>query len=84
LFVTPPSNESHDIDVQTTEQISIPLVEETIETPSSSLPPFVDMLFSHMNGVNQWINRFYTSNEGIQNDINTIRVCFASFFQLDY
>jgi len=31
------------------------------------------MLFSHMNGVNQWINRFCISNEGIQNDINTIR-----------
>jgi hypothetical protein len=34
------------------------------------------MLFSHMNGVNQWINRFCISSEGIQNDINTIRVCF--------
>jgi hypothetical protein len=37
------------------------------------------MLFSHMNGVNQWINRFCISNDGIQNDINTIRVGFIDF-----
>jgi hypothetical protein len=56
----------------------MPPVEEIVETPPSpapSLPPFVDMIFSHMNGVNQWINRFSITNEGIQNDINTIRVC---------
>ena len=80
LFATPPSNKSRDIDVQTIEQIpsppivAIPPVEEIVETPASPLPPIVDMIFSHMNGVNQWINRFSISHEGIQNDINTIRV----------
>jgi hypothetical protein len=75
LFATPPSNNSRDIEVQTIEQVPLPLpVEEIIETPVPSFPPFVDMIFSHMNGVNQWINRFCISNEGIQNDINTIRV----------
>ncbi len=60
--------------------IPIEPLEEIIETPAPSLPPIVDMVFSHMNGVNQWINRFCISNEGIQNDINTIRVCFISFY----
>lgn len=57
----------------------MPPVEEIIETPTPSLPPIVDILFSHMNGVNQWINRFCLSNEGIQNDIHTIRVCFMIY-----
>lgn len=54
--------------------------EEIIPPPVQALPPIVDMLFSHMNGVNQWINRFCISNEGIQNDINTIRVNLCPFF----
>ena len=82
--MTPPSTKSRDVDVQTLEQVPssppviIPIesVDEIIETPSPPLPPIVDMLFSHMNGVNQWINRFCISNEGIQNDINSIRVGF--------
>lgn len=49
-------------------------VEEDFAALASALPPFVDMIFSHMNGVNQWLNKFCTNNEGIQNDINTIRV----------
>lgn len=84
LFVTPPSIRSRDVDVQTIEQIPSPSVdpvvdessiieEETSLPPLQSLPPIVDMLFTHMNGVNQWINRFCISNDGIQNDINTIR-----------
>lgn len=58
----------------------MPPVEEVIEIPALSFPPLVDMLFSHMNSVNQWINGFSMSNEGIQNDINTIRVYLISFF----
>ena len=38
------------------------------------LSPFVDKIFTHINGVNQWINGIYTSNVGIQADINAIRV----------
>ena len=57
--------------------ITVPVVEETVQAPE--LPPIVDMLFSHITGVNQWMNRFYASNEGIQNDINTIRVSTRRF-----
>ncbi|CAF1364856.1 unnamed protein product, partial [Rotaria sordida] len=79
VFVTPTLNKSCDVYVQTSDEIvsppitTIPTVEENLETSTSPLPPFVDMLFSHINGVNQWINRFYTGHEGIQNDISTIR-----------
>ncbi|CAF1095968.1 unnamed protein product [Rotaria sordida] len=79
VFVTPTLNKSCDVYVQTSDEIvsppitTIPTVEENLEISTSPLPPFVDMLFSHINGVNQWINRFYTGHEGIQNDISTIR-----------
>lgn len=36
--------------------------------------PFFDMIYNHMNGVNQWIADFYNSNTRIQADMNTIRV----------
>jgi hypothetical protein len=49
----------------------MPQIEEITEPP---LPPYVDMIFSHMNGVSQWINQFCADNEAIQNDIHTIRV----------
>ena len=49
-----------------------PAVDDTVEAPE--LPPIVDMIFTHITGVNQWMNRFYASNEGIQNDIHAIRV----------
>ena len=87
--MTPPSIKSRDIDVQTSDQeesspvVPEPVDEEILETPPPSLPPIVDMLFSHMNGVNQWINRFCISNEGIQNDINTIRVCRIFFNEMN-
>ena len=74
-------NRTRDVDVQTVEPVAYePIVEtppreEIFETPPSSLPPFMDVVFSHMNGVNHWINRFSASSEGIQNDISTIRVC---------
>ena len=72
LFATPPSNKSRGTDVQTFVQSpSPPPIEERSEPP---LPPYVDMIFSHMNGVNQWINKFCADSELIQNDINTIRV----------
>lgn len=88
LFVSPSSVQSRDVDVQTIEEIPpslpAPIVdqsstieeeeEETSLPPVQSLPPIVDMLFTHMNGVNEWINRFCISNQGIQNDIHTIRV----------
>ncbi len=70
LFTTPPSNKSRDVDVQTFIQSS---PEEIIESP---LPPYVNLIFSHMNEVNQWINKFCADNESIQNDINIIRVRF--------
>ncbi|CAF2120518.1 unnamed protein product [Rotaria magnacalcarata] len=80
LFVTPPIiNKSCDVSVQTHEPIaSLPVptmatVDEDPETSASSLPPFVDVIFSHMNTVNQWLNRYCTNNDGIQNDIITIR-----------
>lgn len=87
LFVSPSSVQSRDVDVQTIEEIPpslpAPIVdqsstieeeeEETSLPPVQSLPPIVDMLFTHMNGVNEWINRFCISNQGIQNDIHTIR-----------
>ncbi|CAF1132040.1 unnamed protein product [Rotaria sordida] len=79
VFVTPTLNKSCDVYVQTSDEIvsppitTMPTVEENLEISTSPLPPFVDMLFSHINGVNQWINRFYTGHEGIQNDISTIR-----------
>ena len=85
---TPPSIISRDIEVQTSDQEQSspptpePPIEEVLETPPPSLPPIVDMLFSHMNGVNQWINRYCISNEGIQNDINAIRVC-EIFFSIE-
>jgi hypothetical protein len=86
LFATPPSNKSRDVDVQTFEHspspppppiVTMPPIEEIIEPPVPSLPPFVDMIFSHMDGVNQWINKFCANNEQIQNDISTIRVRFS-------
>ncbi|CAF3969197.1 unnamed protein product, partial [Rotaria sp. Silwood2] len=79
VFVTPTLNKSRDVHVQTFDEIvsppmtTMPTIEENLETSTSPLPPLVDMLFSHMNGVNQWINRFCTGHEGIQNDISTIR-----------
>ncbi len=77
LFATPPSNKSRDDDVQTFIQSPpLPSVEEIIESP---LPPYVDLIFSHMNEVNQWINKFCADNESIQNDINIIRVRFFFF-----
>ena len=77
LFTTPPSNKSRGTDIQTfTQSPSPPLIEQIPESP---LPPYVDMIFSHMNGVNQWINQFCADNEAIQNDIHTIRVNFYLF-----
>ncbi|CAF4942723.1 unnamed protein product, partial [Rotaria sp. Silwood1] len=79
VFVTPTLNKSRDVHVQTLDEIvsspitTIATTEENHETSTSPLPPFVDMLFTHMNGVNQWINRFCTGHEGIQNDLSTIR-----------
>lgn len=84
VFVTPPLSKTRDVDVQTVEPVALepvletPPREEIFETPPSSLPPFMETVFSHMNGVNQWINRFSASSEGIQNDIGTIRVCWLS------
>jgi len=71
-----------DIDVQTTESLfqQPPIIEpppspiESVEPPAPPpLPPFVGMIFTHMNGVNQWINRYCIANEGIQNDIHALR-----------
>ncbi|CAF1003091.1 unnamed protein product [Adineta steineri] len=79
IFVTSLPNNTYDVTDQIIEQISPPTIitmssiEEPIQTPIPSLPPIVDMIFSHMNSVNQWINTFYVDNEGIQNDIHTIR-----------
>jgi hypothetical protein len=46
-------------------------IEEISEPP---LPSYVNLIFSHMNEVNQWINQFCADTEAIQNDIYTIRV----------
>jgi len=60
----------------------MPRIEEIIEISEPPLPPYVDMIFSHMNGVSQWINQFCADNEAIQNEIHTIRVnlLFLNFF----
>jgi hypothetical protein len=80
LFATPPSIKSRDIDVQTFIQSpSPPPIEEIIETPEPPLPPYVNLIFSHMNEVNQWINKFCADSEAIQNDLHTIRVRFSYF-----
>ncbi|CAF4338557.1 unnamed protein product [Rotaria sp. Silwood2] len=82
LFTTPPSIKTHDVDVQTFLQFPLsppPIVtmvpiEEIIEASSEPpLPFYADMIFSHMNNVNQWINKFCLDHEIIQNDINIIR-----------
>ncbi|CAF3366585.1 unnamed protein product [Rotaria socialis] len=84
LFATPPTHKAtRDVDVQTFIQSPSPSppppivpvvpIEETIETSEPPLPAYVNMIFSHMNGVNQWINRFCLDSEIIQNDINIIR-----------
>lgn len=77
LFATPPMNKSRDVDVQTFIQspaiIPLPKIDE-IPDPPTPLPPYVDLIFSHMNEVNQWINRFCADTHAIQNDIQTIRV----------
>ncbi len=75
LFATPLSNKTRDVDVQTFIQSPaiLPMVpiEEISEPP---LPSYVNLIFSHMNEVNQWINQFCADTEAIQNDIYTIRV----------
>ncbi|CAF0995165.1 unnamed protein product [Adineta ricciae] len=82
LFATPPSIKSRDVDVQTFIRsptpppppvAAMPPIEEKPETTEPPLPPYVDLIFSHMNGVNQWINQFCMDNELIQSDIHTIR-----------
>ncbi|CAF1378975.1 unnamed protein product, partial [Rotaria sordida] len=82
LFTTPPSIKTRDVDVQTFLQLPLspsPIVttvpiEEIIETSSEPpLPFYADMIFSHMNHVNQWINKFCLDHEIIQNDVNIIR-----------
>ena len=76
LFATPPSNKSRDVDVQTFIQspaiIPLPIINEIPD------PPYVDLIFSHMNEVNQWINQFCADTHAIQNDIQTIRVRLLS------
>ena len=80
LFATPPSNKSRDIDVQTFVQsppppppvvVPLPTIDET---PEPSYPAYVDLIFSHMNHVNQWISQFSADTRAIHNDIQTIRV----------
>lgn len=82
LFATPPTNKSRDIDVQTFIQspaiIPLPTIDETPDPPTTPLPPYVDLIFSHMNEVNQWINQFCADTQAIQNDIQTIRVSLHS------
>ncbi|CAF4099284.1 unnamed protein product, partial [Adineta steineri] len=43
------------------------------EVSEPPLPAYVDVIFSHMNEVNQWINEFCADHEAIQNDVYTIR-----------
>ncbi|CAF4275358.1 unnamed protein product, partial [Adineta steineri] len=81
LFATPPSIKSRDVDVQTFIQtpsppppppvIPMPIIEETPEVSEPPLPAYVDVIFSHMNEVNQWINEFCADHEAIQNDVYT-------------
>ncbi|CAF0878408.1 unnamed protein product [Adineta steineri] len=83
LFATPPSIKSRDVDVQTFIQtpsppppppvITMPIIEEIPEVSEPPLPAYVDVIFSHMNEVNQWINEFCADHEAIQNDVYTIR-----------
>ncbi|CAF0905033.1 unnamed protein product [Adineta ricciae] len=87
IFVTPTADRADGGSDQTSEQIlllpPLPLIDsmqsiaETNETSTTTAaaasPPIVDVLVSHMNSVNQWINRFCVDNDGIQNDIQTIR-----------
>ncbi|CAF1259292.1 unnamed protein product [Rotaria sp. Silwood1] len=83
LFATPPSIKTRDVDVQTyipspSRSPSPPIVttasiEEIIEPSEPPLPFYAEMIFSHMNGVNQWINQFCLEHEIMQNDINIIR-----------
>ncbi|CAF3529728.1 unnamed protein product [Rotaria sp. Silwood1] len=83
LFATPPSIKTRDVDVQTyipspSRSPSPPIVttasiEEIIEPSEPPLPLYAEMIFSHMNGVNQWINQFCLEHEIMQNDINIIR-----------
>ncbi|CAF3034562.1 unnamed protein product, partial [Rotaria sp. Silwood2] len=83
LFATPPSIKTRDVDVQTCTPspspspsppiVTIAPIEEIIETSEPPLPTYANMIFSHMNGVNQWINNFCLDHEIIQNDINIIR-----------
>jgi hypothetical protein len=74
LFATPRSNKSRDIDVQTFIQSpAIPPMVPIDEVSESPLPSYVNLIFSHMNEVNQWINQFCADTEAIQNDIYTIR-----------
>jgi hypothetical protein len=79
LFATPRSHKSRDVDVQTSIQspaITPPIVsiEEEEDESEATLPPYVNLIFSHMNEVNQWINQFCADTQTIQNDIFTIRV----------
>ena len=70
VFATPPpaAVKSRDVDVQTVECSPIVMPSEP------PLPPCADLIFSHMNTVNQRITEFCANHEAMQNDINTIRV----------
>ena len=76
LFATPRSNKSRDVDVQTSIQSPaiIPPIVSIEEESEDPLPPYVNLIFSHMNEVNQWLNQFCADTQTIQNDIFTIRV----------
>lgn len=94
LFATPPSIKTRDADVQTFIKSPspspppppppMPIQEEEGEEEEKiiepSLPPYIDLIFSHMNEVNQWINQFCADNESIENDINIIRVRLKKIF----
>lgn len=80
LFATPPSNKSRDVDVQTfirsptPPPLPPPMPVVIEETPEPAYPPYVDLVFTHMEQVNRWITDFCADHQAMQAEIFTIRV----------